>query len=316
MADKLADPRPRHPAQVQQRDAAVAQVVRRERRHAGGGAGAGDRGRKPVGAEALEHRPIGDAVVARHERRRRPRRASAGSGTQRAAPVFATAAETRQRPRGSSTSPQVSALELADPHPGRVEHEQRQPVAGGEEPDDGLDVLGGRRLRARGRSSRGSLTVSRSRAGFGCDARVVEHHREHGDGLADRLLLAGRQRGARRRARRPSARRSRRRGRRRERGRSRPSADAGTSARSLRRRRRGDACQRSASSASVGTRSARGERRGPARASRRARRRSSGLPRVRLTLRLEGAAVAGRRLAAAEPELDAEALPPAFVARG
>jgi hypothetical protein len=28
MADELADPRPRHPAQVEQRDAAVTQVVR------------------------------------------------------------------------------------------------------------------------------------------------------------------------------------------------------------------------------------------------------------------------------------------------
>lgn len=36
-------------------------------------------------------------------------------------------------------------LELAEPHSCGVKHEERQPVASGEEVVDGLDVLGGRR---------------------------------------------------------------------------------------------------------------------------------------------------------------------------
>jgi hypothetical protein len=40
LADVLADRRPRHPGQVQEADPAVAQIMRREHRHTGGGAGA------------------------------------------------------------------------------------------------------------------------------------------------------------------------------------------------------------------------------------------------------------------------------------
>jgi hypothetical protein len=36
MADEFADPGPGHPAEVEQRDAAVTEVMRREARHAGG----------------------------------------------------------------------------------------------------------------------------------------------------------------------------------------------------------------------------------------------------------------------------------------
>jgi len=45
----------------------VAQVVRRERRHTSGSAGARERRPEPVAAEALEHAPVRGAVVARHE---------------------------------------------------------------------------------------------------------------------------------------------------------------------------------------------------------------------------------------------------------
>jgi hypothetical protein len=57
-------------------------------------------------------------------------------------------------------------LQLADAHPRRVEHERRQAVASGEEADDGLNVRGYGGWTSR-RSSHGSFTVSRSRAGFG-----------------------------------------------------------------------------------------------------------------------------------------------------
>jgi hypothetical protein len=40
VADELSNPRPRHANQMQQRDAAVAEIVRREARDAGSGAGA------------------------------------------------------------------------------------------------------------------------------------------------------------------------------------------------------------------------------------------------------------------------------------
>lgn len=39
MSDELADPSPGHSGQVKQGDASVPEVVRREGRHAGGGAG-------------------------------------------------------------------------------------------------------------------------------------------------------------------------------------------------------------------------------------------------------------------------------------
>src|SRR5512133_2978947 len=72
MTDLLANPRPRHPAQVEQRDAPVAQIVRRERRHAGGGAGPCDCRAEAVAAEAVEDGPLGDAIVARHKPRDGP----------------------------------------------------------------------------------------------------------------------------------------------------------------------------------------------------------------------------------------------------
>jgi hypothetical protein len=72
MADELADPRPGHPAEVEQRDAPMPEVVRAERWHAGRGAGALNRGAEAVAAEALEDRPLGDAIFARHQRRDGP----------------------------------------------------------------------------------------------------------------------------------------------------------------------------------------------------------------------------------------------------
>ena len=128
-------------------------------------------------------------------------------------------------------------LELADPHSGRVEHEQR--AAG-----SGWGVAGRRLRRARRsagcssrRSSRGIFTVSLSRAGFGVHARVVEHHRQHARPSCGSSASSGRRRGARRRDRRRSARRSGRRRCRRGAGEA-GRARRGRSARFLRRRRR------------------------------------------------------------------------------
>lgn len=56
LADELADLRPRAPLPVQERDAAVAERVRREVRNAGIAAGATDRRPQPIGAEASEER--------------------------------------------------------------------------------------------------------------------------------------------------------------------------------------------------------------------------------------------------------------------
>ncbi len=107
LADVLADRCPGDAGQVRGRDPPMAQIVRGKGGLAGGSTGSCDRGAEAVGAEPLEHRP----------RRVRSSRATSavtaakrtgGTETQRARRVFATAAETRQRPRGSSTSPHVS----------------------------------------------------------------------------------------------------------------------------------------------------------------------------------------------------------------
>jgi hypothetical protein len=71
VADAFADARPRQALRVQERDAPVAEVVRRERRDSRRDAGARERRSEPVGTEAAEDRPVGDAVVARNERRDR-----------------------------------------------------------------------------------------------------------------------------------------------------------------------------------------------------------------------------------------------------
>jgi len=56
------------PPRWEHSDAPVPQVVRREVRDAGCGAGARDRGAEAIGTEALEDAPLGSAVLARHER--------------------------------------------------------------------------------------------------------------------------------------------------------------------------------------------------------------------------------------------------------
>ena len=56
LPDVLADPRPGHAGQVQERDAAMAQVVRAERRHAGCRAGAGEGGAGGFGDQDKERK--------------------------------------------------------------------------------------------------------------------------------------------------------------------------------------------------------------------------------------------------------------------
>jgi hypothetical protein len=67
MADQLADPGPRHPAEVEQRDSAVPEVVWREARDAGGRARSRQRRPEALARDVLEHVAVGVAVVARAE---------------------------------------------------------------------------------------------------------------------------------------------------------------------------------------------------------------------------------------------------------
>jgi hypothetical protein len=69
VADELADPRPRHPAQVEQGDTTVAKVVRTERRDASGRAGTRESGAETIAAEAMEDGLLRNSVLARHKRR-------------------------------------------------------------------------------------------------------------------------------------------------------------------------------------------------------------------------------------------------------
>jgi hypothetical protein len=187
VADELADPRPGHPAEVEQRDAAVAQVVRAEHRYAGSGAGTGNRGAEAIAAEALEDRALRDAILACHEPpdgleehvgHRNPARPSGLRDRTRDAPAL---------PRFTNVAP-GQALEFADSHSGCVEQERGQPVASGEQAHDGFDVGSGRRVQfppffAR-QPDRQSIAP-----GVRLDAAVVEDHRRDRERLANRLLL-------------------------------------------------------------------------------------------------------------------------------
>src|SRR5690349_428378 len=64
---EFPDPGPGDAAQVLERDAPVTEVVGRESRDAGGGAGACDRGAEAVAAEACEDAPLGRTIVAGYE---------------------------------------------------------------------------------------------------------------------------------------------------------------------------------------------------------------------------------------------------------
>ncbi len=105
----------------------MAEVVRRERRHAGGPARSRNRRAEAVGAEALEDAPLGCAIVARdelddgREDRRRHLNPAGTAGLARRlrhAPAAARLVDVGLR----------ECLELTETHAGRVEHEQRQPA--------------------------------------------------------------------------------------------------------------------------------------------------------------------------------------------
>lgn len=140
MSDEFADPRPRHSGQVEQGDAPVPEVVRREGRDAGSGAGAGERRSELLRRERFEHAAVGVAIVPRAEleheleqegRRLDPPRPAGLTHGRGDAPASA----------GLVDVALGQPLELADAHPGRVEHERRQAVAGREQPRRRLDAL-------------------------------------------------------------------------------------------------------------------------------------------------------------------------------
>jgi hypothetical protein len=79
-------------------------------------------------------------------------------------------------------------LELAQPHPGRVEDDHGKPVALRENAKDSEELVDGRRLDLRlllARQFHGSFVARR----FRLDLREVEHHGERHYRLADRLAL-------------------------------------------------------------------------------------------------------------------------------
>ena len=220
-----------------------------------------------------------------------------GGGVDPARPAGLARRDPPAAPRLVDVAP-GQRLELADAHPGRVEHEQRQPVAPRQQPDDGLDVLGSRRLdvppllaRQLDRQlDRAPGSARRARGRGPSPARS----RSCGSSASSAPL-----RGAPRRAPRRLARRSRRRAASPRRGRTRPSATryvcsvpAATSTRDglpafgdLANRRR---CARRPGDAGRG------------RASPRARPRPTRSRAMRLAPRRERAGVARRALAAAD----------------
>ena len=128
LADRFADPAPGRTGKVQERHAAMTQVVGAEERDAGSDARPPDRRPELVDAEALEDLALGDAIVACTSSVTASKRRG-GEEIHRAVRVLLAAAETRQRPRCSSTSAQVSAASSPTRHPARIEYGQREAVA-------------------------------------------------------------------------------------------------------------------------------------------------------------------------------------------
>lgn len=84
--------------------------------------------------------------------------------------------------------PPCKRLEFAHTHPGRVENERGKSIGGGEEADDGLDVLSGWRLRLHLRLAwklHGGVT-----RWVGLDFREVEHLGQRRERLANAFSLA------------------------------------------------------------------------------------------------------------------------------
>ena len=143
-----------------ERDAPMSQVVRAEYGHAGRPQARASAVRN-FAAEPWNTGQLGDAVVVRTSPRR-PRKHV------RREPTEPARLDGRSAPAGSRLVDVAPGepLKLAHPHAGRVEHKQRQAVAGGRRRTTAstCSAVGGWSSR---RSSRGNLTVSLSRAGFG-----------------------------------------------------------------------------------------------------------------------------------------------------
>ena len=68
VSDELPDPSPGEPLSVEERDAAVTEIVRRERCDSSRATGARDRGPEALLREAAEDDALRDAIVSRAER--------------------------------------------------------------------------------------------------------------------------------------------------------------------------------------------------------------------------------------------------------
>jgi hypothetical protein len=167
-------------------NAPVTQVVRRERRNTGCSARARDRRAEALAAEALEDGPLRDAILARYERRDGPEKLQGDPNPPSPPRLSHATGYSPALPRLVDVTPS-KRLKLTDAHPGRVEHERREAVAGGEEADDGLDMCSGRRLELAPFIAR-HLDEQLVAGGIRLNPGVVDHHREHGDCLSDRLL--------------------------------------------------------------------------------------------------------------------------------
>ncbi len=140
-----------------------------------------------IAAEPLEHEPLGRPVFAGHEREDGLKD---GRGHVHPAPVAGLRDRLRDSPAAASlvdVAPR-KLLELAQPHTGRVEDDERQPVTARQQGVDGEDVL-----RRRRRDLRALLTrkpdVDAIARRVRNHARVVEDHRHGVDDLANRLAL-------------------------------------------------------------------------------------------------------------------------------
>jgi hypothetical protein len=129
VAEPVARLRDRHSATVPQRGAAMAEIVRRECRHPRRLTRPPERCPERVRVEACEHLTV-EITVARSRLRDRIEELSRDRNPS-ALPCFCPGA--RHAPAAVSfiDVPPAERLELAYPHPGRVEHEHGETVGGG-----------------------------------------------------------------------------------------------------------------------------------------------------------------------------------------
>ncbi len=177
--------RERNTTEVPQRRPTVSEVMRRERGDRCRPAGSRDRGSQPVCAEAIEHLRVEVTIIARH----RGRNGSEDIPVDRNPPCAS-----RFRCAGSNAPSPAWLIDVAPPerlklphsHPCRIEHEKRQPICSRKQSIDSSHSRRRRRIDLFAFVPRQTDSAAVT-CGIGLNPVEVQHHRERGQRLTDRL---------------------------------------------------------------------------------------------------------------------------------